>query len=175
MIIKFLIPFKFKIHKFAPPPCTPQAAALENSLWLWECGKYQITCAHVRPRVQGNPGKHTNPGFFWGWADGRGVYWPRKRSSWIANALENFAARPRPSLCEIWNALSISSFEHESEKKGPPSPRPRQRSRPRFSDISFHQQPCIYVWLCVCTADESWRVGKLLGLGKYSNCACVRV
>jgi hypothetical protein len=47
------------------------------------------------------PGKHTKPGFFEGWADGRGVYWPRKRPSWIANALENFAARPRPSLYEI--------------------------------------------------------------------------
>ncbi len=48
-----------------------------------------------------NPGKHTKSGFFEGWADGQGVYWPRKQSSWIANALENFAARPRPSLCEI--------------------------------------------------------------------------
>ena len=115
-------------EKWHPPP-------------LWECGKYQITCAHVRPRVQGNPGKHTNLGFFGGWADGRGVYWPRKRSSWIANALENFAARPSPSLCKIRKAASISSFEHESEKKGPPSPRPRQRSRPRLSDRSILQQP----------------------------------
>jgi hypothetical protein len=42
----------------------------------------------VFPTLPGNPGKHTNPGFFGGWADGRGVYWPQKRSSWIANALE---------------------------------------------------------------------------------------
>jgi hypothetical protein len=53
---------------------------------------------------------NTNLGFFGGWADGWGVYWPRKRSSWIANALENFAARPSPSLCEIRKAASISSF-----------------------------------------------------------------
>jgi hypothetical protein len=83
--------------------------------------------------------------FFGGWAEGRGVYWPRKRSSWIGNALENFAARPSPSLWEIRKAASISSFEHESEKKGPRSLRPRQRSRPRFSDLSFHQQPCYRV------------------------------
>jgi hypothetical protein len=56
------------------------------------------TCAAKSP---GNPGKHTNLGFFGGWADGRGVYWPGKRSSWIANALENFAARRSPSLCKI--------------------------------------------------------------------------
>ncbi len=33
-------------------------------------------------------------------------------------ALENFSARPRPSLCEIRKFSSISRFEHESQKKG---------------------------------------------------------
>ncbi len=95
------------------------------------------TCAAKSP---GNLGNHTNLAFFGGWAVGRGVYWPRKRSIWIAIALEIFAARPCPSLCEIRKATSISSFEHVSEKKGTPSPRPRQQSRPRFSDPSFLQQ-----------------------------------
>ncbi len=71
----------------------------------------------------------------------QGVYWPRKRSSWIANALENFAARPWPSLCEIWKASSLSLSLMLSEKKGTPSQRPRPRFRPRFSDLSFHLQP----------------------------------
>jgi hypothetical protein len=62
-------------------------------------------------------GQHTNLAFFGGWAVGRGVYWPPKRLILIAIALENFAARPCPSLCEIRKAASISSFEHVSEKK----------------------------------------------------------
>ncbi len=82
--------------------------------------------------------EHTIPEILGGWAVGAG-------SSWIANALENFSARPRPSLCKIWNASSISSFEHESEKKVPPSPRPWPRFRSRFSDLSFHQQPCLHI------------------------------
>ncbi len=41
------------------------------------------TCAAKSP---GNRGNHTNLAFLEGWAVGRGVYWPRKRSSWIANA-----------------------------------------------------------------------------------------
>ncbi len=62
-------------------------------------------------------GQHTNLAFFGGWAVGQGVYWPQNRSIWIAIALENFAARPCPSLCEIRKAASISSFKHVSEKK----------------------------------------------------------
>jgi hypothetical protein len=96
------------------------------------------TCAAKSP---GNRGNHTNLAFFEGWAVGRGVYLPRKRSSWIANAWEIFAARPRPSLCEIQKFSSISRFEHESQKKASSMPRPRPRIRPRFSDLSFHQQP----------------------------------
>ncbi len=84
---------------------------------------------------------HTNLAYFGGWAVGRGVYCPRKQSSWIAIALENFSARPSPSLCEIRKASSISSYEHEIRKKGLPSPRPRLRSRPRLSDRSILQQP----------------------------------
>jgi hypothetical protein len=72
-------------------------------------------------------------------------YWPQKRSSWIANAWEIFAARPRPSLCKIRKFSSISRFEHESQKKITSMPRPRPRFRPRFSDLSFHLQPCLDV------------------------------
>ncbi len=104
-------------------------------------------------------GQHTNLAFFGGWAVGRGVFWPRKRSIWIAIALENFAARPCPSLCDFRKAASISSFEHVSEKKGTPSPRPRQRSRPRFSDPSFLLQPCSYL-----------STGMLMVLNKYLTC-----
>ena len=104
-----------------------------DDLSLTRCGTH----------VQGTLGKHTILGIFGGWADGRGVYWPRKRSCWIAIALENFAARPSPSLCEIRKASSLSQSLSLSEKKGTPSPRSRQRSRPRFSDLSFHQQPCL--------------------------------
>jgi hypothetical protein len=110
------------------------------------CGKFQITCAHVQPRVQGNPGKHTNLGFLGGLADGRGVYWPLKRSSWIANALEKFAARPRPVFAKFEMSRRFRA-SNMNLKKGPPSPRPRQRFRPRFSDLLFHQQPWMDPWV----------------------------
>jgi hypothetical protein len=48
-------------------------------------------------------------------------------------------------LCEIRTFSSISRFEHESQKKIASLPRPRPRFRPRFSDLSFHSQPCIHV------------------------------
>jgi hypothetical protein len=95
-------------------------------------------CSSHAPKESRN---HTNLAYFGGWAVGRGVYCPRKRSSWIVIALENYSAKPSPSLCKIQKASSISSYEHESEKKRSPSPRPWQRSRPRFSDPLFLQQP----------------------------------
>ncbi len=61
--------------------------------------------------------------------------------SWIANAWEIFAARPRPRLCEIRKFTSISRFEHESQKKVASLPILGLDSRPRFSDLSFHSQP----------------------------------
>ena len=65
--------------------------------------------------------------------------------SWIANAWEIFAARPRPRLCKIRKFSSISRFEHESQKKVASLPSLGLDSRPRFSDLSFHSQP----WLPV--------------------------
>jgi hypothetical protein len=56
------------------------------------------TCAAKSP---GNPGKHTNLGFLGGWADGRGVYIPRNRSSVSSSLIKNYSARSMPSLCEI--------------------------------------------------------------------------
>ncbi len=61
--------------------------------------------------------------------------------SWIANAWEIFAARPRPRLCEIRKFSSISRFEHESQKKVASLPSLGLDSGPRFSDLSFHSQP----------------------------------
>ena len=87
------------------------------TLRMWEISPKSPYGQHMCGYECMEPLEHTKQGIFEGWADGRGVYWPRKRWSWIAKALENFAARPSPSLCEIRKAVSISSFEHESEKK----------------------------------------------------------
>jgi hypothetical protein len=70
--------------------------------------------------------------FFWGVGSWAGCVLASKA---IELDRERFAARPSPRLCEIWNASSISSFEHESEKKGPSSQRP----------LSFHQQPWLRI------------------------------
>ncbi len=99
---------------------------------------------HVRLRVQ-KPWEPHQFSFF-GFCYFILFYWPQKRSSWIANAWEIFAARPRPSLCEIRKFSSISRFEHDSQKKVTSMPRPRPWFRPRFSDLSFHLQPCPQHW-----------------------------
>ncbi len=44
---------------------------------------------------------HTILAYLGGWAAGRVVYIPRKRSRWIAIAFGNYSARPSQSLCEI--------------------------------------------------------------------------
>ncbi len=74
---------------------------------------------------------------------------------------KNFSARPRPSLCEIRKFSSISRFEHESQKKVSSMPRPRPRFRPRFSDLSFHLQPCsVYSVLWPCPDLRSYPSGN---------------
>jgi hypothetical protein len=47
-------------------------------------------------------------------------------------------------LCEIRKFSSISRFEHESQKKVASLPSLGLDSGPRFSDLSFHSQPCLH-------------------------------
>ncbi len=56
------------------------------------------TCSTHVPKISM---KHTNLGFLGGWADGRGVYMPRNRTSVSSSLIENYSARSKPSLCEI--------------------------------------------------------------------------
>jgi hypothetical protein len=61
--------------------------------------------------------------------------------SWIANAVEILAARPRPRLFEIRKLSSITRFDNESQKKVASLPILVLDSRSRFADLSFHSQP----------------------------------
>ncbi len=57
-------------------------------------------------------------------------------------------------MCEIRKFSSISRFEHESQKKVSSLPSLGLDSGPRFSDLSFHSQPCvngIYLFRRTCS------------------------
>jgi hypothetical protein len=55
---------------------------------------------HVQHMCPKSPFTHKSR-IFRGWADGRGVYIPRNRSSVSSSLIENYSPRLMPSLCEI--------------------------------------------------------------------------
>jgi hypothetical protein len=134
-------------------PEPPQPPTWVQEMWG---GGGEVGGAIWLPHVPKSPLEHTIPEILQ-----KSLYYCRSRyrTSWIANAWEIFAARPRPRLCEIWKFSSISRFEHESQKKVASLPSLGLDSRPRFSDLSFHSQPWSYRVMFLCaTIMQSFKV-----------------
>jgi hypothetical protein len=80
----------------------------------WDDLSFRISGAHVQHMCPKESRNHTILAYLGGSA---GCVYSSKSIERSSTILENYSARSSPSLCEIWKALSISKFEHESQKK----------------------------------------------------------